>query len=162
MPPSREIPLGPRLFVLLVYTCLGLSFVATTAVLAYEFRDAGWFDLSTADSHLFWFFPTLGIVALVAFYVPSCALADLYWRHVPYGKLRFAVGALLVGAFSYLIAANLLASPKRSVWEIAPATLKADSGEPAGCARGAVCERLPALLALQNLRRVSQNSPRSG
>lgn len=156
MPPSREIPIAARVFVFFVYACLGLSFIATTAVLAYEFRDAGWFDFATTDSHLFIFFPTLAIVALVAFYLPSCALADLYWRHVPYGKLRFAVGALLLGGLSYLIAFSLLQSPKRSMWELAPATLQADQGEPAGCAHTGICERLPALLALRNLRRVSE------
>jgi len=154
---SHEIGIGPRLFVFLVYACLGLSFVATTAVLTYEFWDTGWFDLATTDSHLFLFFPTLGVVALLAFYTPSCALADLYWRHVPLGRIRFAIGTLLVGGFSYAIAADLLASPKRSVWEIAPVALNEDKGEPPGCAlTGATCERLPALLALQDLRRVSE------
>lgn len=153
---SREIPVPARVFVFLVYTCLGLSFLATTAVLGYEFREAGWFDFATADSHLFLFFPTLGIVALVAFYLPACALADLYWRHVPFGKVRFAIGALLIGVLSYLIAAGLLQSPKRSMWELAPATLEADAGDPAGCASTATCKRLPALEALRNLRRVSQ------
>ena len=117
---SREIGIGPRLFVFLVYLGLGSSFVATAAILIYEFSGSGWFDFATTDSHLFLFFPTLGIVALLAFYTPSCALTDLYWRHVPLGKLRFAIGMLLLGAFSYLIAAALLASPKRSAWEIAP------------------------------------------
>jgi hypothetical protein len=155
---SREIGIGPRLFVFLVYLGLGSSFVATAAILIYEFWGSGWFDFATTDSHLFLFFPTLGIVALLAFYTPSCALTDLYWRHVPLGKLRFAIGMLLLGAFSYLIAADLLASPKRSAWEIAPAALKADKGDPPGCAlsAGAVCERLPVLQALKDLRQVSQ------
>jgi hypothetical protein len=155
---SQGIGVGARLFVFLVYLGLGLSFVATPAVLAYEFWDSGWFDFATMDSHLFLFFPTLGIVALLAFYTPSCALTDLYWRHVPFGKLRFAIGTLLLGAFSYLIAADLLASPKRSAWEIAPAALNEDRGDPPGCALapGAICQRLPILQALRNLRQVSQ------
>jgi hypothetical protein len=156
MSSPREILIAARVFVLFVYACLGLSFIATTAVLAYEFREAGWLDFATADSHLFLFFPTLGIVALVAFYLPSCALADLYWRHVPYGKLRFAAGALVIAGLSYLIAAQLLNSPKRSMWELAPATLQADKGEPAGCAASGVCERLPGLVALRNIRQVSR------
>jgi hypothetical protein len=158
MAQAQGIGIGARLFVFLVYLGLGLSFVATTAVLAYEFWDSGWFDFATMDSHLFLFFPTFGIIALLAFYTPSCALTDLYWRHVPFGKLRFAIGTLLLGAFSYLIAADLLASPKRSAWEIAPAALKADKGDPPSCALapGAVCERLPVLQALQNMRQVSQ------
>ena len=73
------------------------------------------------------------------------------------GQTRFTIGILLLGALSYLIAADLLASPKRSAWEIAPAVLKEDKGEPAGCALGAgTCQRLPILQALKNLRHVSQ------
>ena len=154
----QEIGVGARTFVFLVYLALGLSFLATTAVLAHEFWESGWLDFVTTDSHLFLFFPTLGIVALLAFYTPSCALTDLYWHHVPLGKLKFAVGILLLGGASYLIAAELLASPKRSAWEIAPAVLKEDKGEPPGCALAAngTCQRLPILQALKNLRQVSQ------
>ena len=154
----QEIGAGARIFVFLVYLLVGLSFLATTAVLAHEFWESGWLDFVTMDSHLFLFFPTLGIVALLAFYTPSCALTDLYWHHVPLGKLRFAVGILLLGGASYLIAAELLASPKRSAWEIAPAVLKEDKGEPPGCALAAngTCQRLPILQALKNLRQVSQ------
>ncbi|MBL8567249.1 MAG: hypothetical protein JNM89_16185 [Hyphomicrobiaceae bacterium] len=156
MPPSSEFSISARVFVFLVFLCLGLSFLTTTAVLAYEFRDTGWLDFVTMDSHLFLFFPTLGIVALVAFYVPSCAILDLYWWHIRYGKLRFALGALVIAGLSHLIAANLLESPKRSIWELSPATLQADQGEAAGCAKSGQCERMPALLALRNLREVSQ------
>ena len=154
----QEIGAGARIFVFLVYLLLGLSFLATTAVLAHEFWESGWLDFVTMDSHLFLFFPTLGIVALLAFYTPSCALTDLYWHHVPLGRLRFAIGILLLGGASYLIAAELLASPKRSAWEIAPAVLKEDKGEPPGCALVAngTCQRLPILQALKNLRQVSQ------
>ena len=101
MATPREIGIVARIFVFLVYLSLGLSFLATTAVLAHEFWNFGWFDFVTTDSHLFLFFPTLGIVALIAFYTPSSALADLYWHHVPLGKLRFTIGILLLGAFSY-------------------------------------------------------------
>jgi hypothetical protein len=156
MSPSREIPVAARIFVFLVYAVLAASFIGTTAVLAYEFRGATWLDFATMDSHLFIFFPTLGVVALVAFYLPSCALADLYWRHVSFGIVRFFLGALVLAGLSYLISAQLLQSPKRSMWEIAPATLQADSGEPGGCVAGGVCDRLPALTALGNLREVSQ------
>jgi len=152
---SHDIGIWPRAFVFIVFLALAASFVATTAVLAYEFRDSGWFDLAAMDSHLFLFFPTLGIVALFAFYVPSAALADFYWRHVPFGRLRFAIGALILCALSYGIAASLLASPKRSIWEIAPAVLVSDQGE--ACAENGTCERLPMLTALHDLRTVSQS-----
>ncbi len=154
---SREIGILPRLFVLLIFLCLGLSFLATTLGLAYEFSDVGWLDLATMDSHLFLFFPTLGILALVAFYTPSCALVDLYWYHVRFGGVRFAIGVVMLGALSWVIADGLLASPKRSIWEISPQTLENDRGEPTDCAQSrGICERLPILLALGNLRRVSE------
>ena len=165
MATPREIGIGARLFVFLVYLGLGLSFVVTTAVLAHEFWNSSWFDFVTTDSHLFLFFPTLGIVALIAFYTPSCALTDLYWHHVPLGKLRFAIGVLLLGGASYLIAAELLASPKRSAWEIAPAVLNEDKGDPPGCALavGGTFRKAPATRALFNrphpqIVRVAMNS----
>ena len=152
---SHDIGVGSRAFVFVVFLALGVSFVATTAVLAYEFWDSGWFDLAAMDSHLFLFFPTLGIVALFAFYVPSAALVDFYWRHVPLGRLRFAAGSLILCGLSFVIAMGLLASPKRSIWEIAPSILTSDQGE--ACAEGGVCERLPMLAALRGLREVSQS-----
>ena len=42
-----------------------------------------------AHSHLFFFFPVLGVLALFAFYLPSVVFTHLYWNHLPYGKLRF-------------------------------------------------------------------------
>jgi hypothetical protein len=154
---SHDIGIWSRAFVFVVFLALGVSFAATTAVLAYEFWDSGWFDLAGMDSHLFIFFPTLGIVALFAFYVPSAALADFYWRHVPFGRLRFAAGSLILCGLSFVVAMSLLASPKRSMWEIAPSILTSDQGEGSACAEGGVCERLPMLTALQGLRAVSQS-----
>lgn len=149
--------LGARLFVLAVFSVLGLSFLATTGVLAWEFRDHGWLDIAAMDSHLFVFFPTLGILALVAFFVPSCVLVDLYWKgHVPHGRLRFAIGTLAVAAVSVLLAHLILSSKSRSLWEIAPAMLAADKGE--GCGgRDGFCQRMPLRAALTNLRTASQS-----
>ena len=154
---SHDIGVWSRAFVFVVFLALGVSFAATTAVLAYEFWGGSWFDLAAMDSHLFIFFPTLGIVALFAFYMPSAALADFYWRHVPFGRLRFAAGSLILCGLSFAIAMSLLASPKRSIWEIAPSALTSDRGEGPACAEGGVCERLPMLTALQGLRAVSQS-----
>jgi hypothetical protein len=154
---SHDISVWSRAFVFAVFFVLAVAFAATTAVLAYEFWDSNWFDLATMDGHLFIFFPTLGIVALFAFYVPSAALVDFYCRHVPFGRLRFAAGSLILCGLSFLIAMSLLASPKRSIWEIAPSILTSDQGEGATCAEGDVCERLPMLTALQGLRAVSQS-----
>ena len=144
-------------FVFLVFAALGGSFLAATVTLWLEFKDA-WLDFAALDSHLFIFFPTLGLVALVAFYIPSVLFTDLYWRHIRFGKMRFFMGALVVAAASYWVAGVLLDNPRRSYWEGDPQVVTADAGEPAGCAqRGEPCERLPMLLAVHNLREVSRN-----
>jgi hypothetical protein len=149
--------LGVRLFIVLVFGIIGLSFLATTGVLIYEFWDAGWLALATFYSHLFIFFPTFGIVALLAFYTPACVFLDMYWRHVPYGRPRFIFGFLVVAGLAWLIAQQMQASPERSVWEIKPATLLADQGEPQSCAAGSAgCIRMPILQAIENVRAVSQ------
>lgn len=146
-----------RVFVFLVFLVLAASFLATTASLMWEFKDS-WYDFLATDSHLFVFFPTLGIVALAAFFVPSVLFLDLYWRHVPYGKARFLFGSLVVAAATFWMSGLLLDSPRRSYWESAPQVLAADAGEPAGCAqRGEPCQRLPLLMAVRNLRQVSED-----
>jgi hypothetical protein len=148
---------GARVAVFLVFAVLGVSFVAGTAVLRWEFPDA-WLDFALLDSHLFIFFPTLGVVALIAFFTPSVLFLDLYWRHIPYGKARFLLGFIVTAAASYWIAGLLLDSPRRDYWEAAPKVLAADLGEPAGCVQsGQPCERLPVLTAVRNLRLVSQS-----
>lgn len=149
--------LGARLFVLAVFTVLGISFLATTATLAWEFQDHDWLDFASFDSHLFVFFPTLGVLALVAFFAPSSVLVDLYWRgHVRHGRLRFTIGTMVVALLSVAIAQSILSSRARSMWEIAPDLLAADRGEPAGCAeRDGMCQRMPLRTALANLRQAA-------
>jgi hypothetical protein len=153
------MPLATRAFVFALYGVLGLAFVAETAVLAWEFSDHGWFSFLTQDSHLFLFFPTFGIVALAAFYVPSCAFVDLYWRHVRLGQARFLLALLALAIAAALVAEGIDASPARSVWEIAPQTLVSDRSEPAGCdgAQGRPCERIALLQGIENVREVSRS-----
>jgi hypothetical protein len=147
---------GARAFVFIVYVILGASFIAETALLAWEFWDSGWLMLATHDSHLFLFFPTLGLVALAAFYLPSCAFVDMYWRYVRLGRLRFIVGIIAVSAISYLIGSGLAASPYKSVWDLSPATLAADKSEPAGCGTATrPCERVALLEAISSVAQVS-------
>ena len=62
---------GARIFVAIVFVLLGASFIASTALLIYEFQRMEWFALLAVHSYLFFFFPVLGILALVAFYLPS-------------------------------------------------------------------------------------------
>ncbi|WP_333793008.1 hypothetical protein [Hyphomicrobium sp.] len=149
--------LGARVFVFLVYLGLGLSFIAVPAVLVWEFGPEKAMTFATFDSHLFLFFPTLGLVALAAFYMPSCAFVDMYWRHVSFGPLRFLIGLALIGAAAAHIALGLSANPHRSVWDLKPAVLTADKSEPAGCGSAdAPCERISLLEGVTNLRAVSQ------
>ncbi len=144
-------------FVFLVFAALGASFLAATVSLWWEFKGA-WLDFVALDSHLFLFFPTLGLVALVAFYVPCVVFTDLYWRHIGFGKLRFLLGFLAIAAVSQWLAGVLLDNPRRSIWEGAPGVVMADAGEPAGCAaRGEPCLRLPMMQAVHNLRQVSHD-----
>ncbi|MGA7327119.1 MAG: hypothetical protein WBX25_22200 [Rhodomicrobium sp.] len=150
--------MGPRIFVLIVYSLLALSFLFTTGTLVWEFGEAGWLDFAAMDSHLFVFFPTLGIVALAAFYLPSVIFLDLYWRYVWFGKIRFIFGFFVVAAASYAIAQVMLENPRRSLWGGAPEVLMADQGDPAGCAKKAgPCLRMPLLQALHNVRQVSRH-----
>ena len=148
---------GARVFVAVLFLMLGASFIASTGFLVREFQDLDWGAMVVAHSHLFFFFPVFGILALAAFYLPAVIFTDLYWRHVPYGKLRFVLGAIVVGGLSMFLA-KLLDTEPRALWEISPSALVADRGEPQGCgaSRGA-CRRAPIVSALAELRREGQS-----
>ncbi|MDX2288621.1 MAG: hypothetical protein NW217_07350 [Hyphomicrobiaceae bacterium] len=154
--------LEARLFVAAIFTVLGLSFIATTAALYYEFGHtlggADWFAMATFYSHLFIFFPVFGLLALFAFYVPSSAFTDMYWRHVPYGRLRFVVGFVVLAAASVLLSQALTSGKLRSIWEVKPDALAKDEGDPVGCFAGKQsCARVPVLAALADVRARSQD-----
>src|SRR5262245_66271534 len=87
---------GARVFVALAFWLLGASFVASTGLLIYEFRDAEWRSLLIAHSHLFLFFPVFGLLALAAFYRPAVVFTDLFLRILRHGKFRFCFGLLVV------------------------------------------------------------------
>lgn len=150
---------GAYVFVAIIFLAIGASFVATTAVLAWEFWDDGWIDIMAIDSHLFVFFPTFGLVALAAFYIPAVVFVDHYWRHVAFGKIRFLLGALVLIGISHLIAQSILSSDNRSIWELTPTVLQNDKGAPDDCLTtdGVDCLRLPLQKAVSNLRDFSQN-----
>src|SRR5215831_20457543 len=122
-----------RVIVAVAYVCLGLSFLASTGLLIREFQGTDWQAMVLAHSHLFFFFPVFGLLALTAFYLPSVVFADLYWRHLRFGKARFLAGLLAVAALAIAVDWWLDAKP-RALWEIAPAVLEKDRGDPAGCA----------------------------
>lgn len=138
---------GARIFVASCFVVLGVSFVASTALLIYEFERIDWFTMVVAHSHLFFFFPVLGILALFAFYLPSVVFTHLYWTHLPYGKLRFLIGLVAVAVGSYGFA-QYLDKPPRAIWEVSPAALVADKGAPG---------RVPILDALKDLRKEAQS-----
>jgi hypothetical protein len=148
-----------RVFVAVVYLILGLSFVASTGLLIQEFQGTDWRSMIIAHSHVYFFFPVFGILALAAFYLPSVVFMDLYWRHLPYGKLRFLSGLVALAVLSWGVAWWLDAKP-RAIWEVSPRALAADTGDPAGCGTGAgsvPCRRAPILVTLAGLRKVGQS-----
>ena len=69
--------LGLRIFIGFVFTTIGLSFLATTAVLFHEFEQVSWLALATFYSHLFIFFPTFGIVALLGSTLPRARIVTI-------------------------------------------------------------------------------------
>jgi hypothetical protein len=147
---------GARVFVTVLFVMLAASFLASTTLLVNEFKDADWLSIVVAHSHLFFYFPLFGILALAAFYLPAVVFTDLYWRRLPYGKLRFAVGAIVLAGLSVYVAHRLDGEP-RALWEISPKALLDDRGEPGGCqAASGTCQRVPILWALSDLRTAAQ------
>jgi len=149
---------GSRIFVFIVFTLLGLTFLATTGVLFYEFQGDGWFAYLTLYSHLFLFFPTFGILALFAFYVPAVVFTDLYWMHVkPAGRLRFIFGFLVIASLSAWLGWLISHGNIPAYWQLTPAALNSDRGSPVGCKNNeGACERAPILSAIKKVREESQ------
>lgn len=149
---------GARVFVAVVFVLLAASFLASTGLLIYEFRASDWPAHVITNSHLFFFFPVFGLLALAAFYLPSVVFTHLYWRHLSYGKLRYLAGLAALAVVSWAVA-KWLDGPPRAIWEASPAALAADRGEPAGCGSGpgqTVCLRAPILAAMTRLREEGQ------
>lgn len=148
---------GSRAFVFIIYLLLGVSFIAETAILFWEFGPEHALTFASFDSHLFLFYPTLGLVALAAFYLPSCAFVDLYARHVALGKLRFLIGLITLGVAAWFVGVGLADNPHRSVWDLTPEILAADRTEPAGCGTDSEpCRRIALLQGVTNLTTVSR------
>lgn len=135
---------GARAFVTIAFLVLGASFIASTGLLLLEFQDTDWFTILVAHSHLFFFFPVLGVLALFAFYLPSVVFTHFYWTRVPYGRIRFLFGFAVLAVASLLVT-QWLNAPPRGLYEISPGALIADKGDPAA-------GRAPILLSLQDLR----------
>src|SRR5215510_13065695 len=136
---------GARAFVALAFWLLGAAFVASTGLLIYEFWDAEWRSLLIAHSHLFFFFPVFGLLALAAFYRPAVVFTDLYWRHLRHGKFRYGLGLLVVAGLTVAVTFWLDGKP-RGLYEVGTSALLADRGEPSGCAGQRTACRRAALL----------------
>jgi hypothetical protein len=153
---GRPSLVGARVFVVAVFTVLAGAFLASPVLLYLEFRDHDWVTMALAHSHLFIFFPSFGLLALCAFYLPSVVFTHLYWFKLPWGRLRFLFGFAVALALTFGVTHFMLgeqASP-RAIWEVAPRALDLDRGDPAGCsaARGQSCSRGAILPMLQVLR----------
>jgi hypothetical protein len=146
---------GARIFVTVCFVFLGASFVASTGLMINEFWGTDWISMVAVHSHLFFFFPVFGLLALAAFYLPSVVFTHLYWHHLPYGKYRYLAGLFVVAVLSYGVS-NWLDAKPRAVWEVAPRVLAADKGEPAACGGAVPCRRAPILLTLMTLREAAQ------
>jgi len=148
--------------VAVVYGVLAVAFVAPAAVLYHEFGWDNGFALAVFECNHFVFFPALGLLALVAFYVPSVAITHLYWRPdiIWGGKWRYGIGFAVIGAIAFAAAEGMLASGPPAVWEIRPAVLEQDRGEMIDCGSGTAdrtqCRRLPGLQAVLDVRAASQ------
>lgn len=141
--------------ILFLFTVLALSFVTTTAVLFYEFKDHQWFTIAAFYSHLFIFFPTFGILALFAFYLPASALLDLYMtRGLKHGTASIALVTMILLALSFGIS-SMLVTGTPAVWWLKPETLAADKGRPERCT-APHCARLPVMESVAEVRRISQ------
>jgi hypothetical protein len=150
-----KVPVAARVFVAIFFLVFCVAFLGQTILFAWEFWDAHWFDIASLTSTVFIFFPTFGIIALFAFYLPAAVLVDNYWRYARLGKIRFVVGAIAIAAISYWIGAELAAA-NRGLYMIAPSTLIADKGEPDTCAADeSNCNRLPMLDIVANVHRIS-------
>jgi len=145
---------GARIFVGVIFTALGLSFIASSYILTNEFKSIDAATMLAAHSNLYVFFPVLGILALFAFYFPAVIFTHLYWHHLKFGKLRFILG--LVGAIAITYAADrYLDSSPRALWEVSPQAMAADKAEAVPC-EGASCQRLAIPAVLSNLREAAQ------
>lgn len=156
------IPRNRFVFVAVVFALLGLSFIASTLSIAREYSEIGASTaLIFAHSHLFLFFPTLGISALFAFYFPAVVFTDIYWqKRTKYGRQRFVFGfvvwILMSAGLTYWFATGDL----RAVWEISPSVLTADKERAAQCASSAdasTCRKASLLGSLESLRAVATN-----
>lgn len=150
---------GAKIFVTTVFVCLGLIFLASSAIFVHEFSSSALQPLLMMHSHLFVFFATLGLLALAAFRLPATVLTHFYWHRVKYGPLRYLLGLFAVIAATAYFSYGLLTQPDRSVWELSPPVHQATRSDPPNCGTpgvsntpGIICRRASTLAAVEQLR----------
>jgi hypothetical protein len=146
-----------RVAVNLVFFLLALSFLVETGVMIWEFRGVLAAPMAAFDGHLFLFFPTFGIVVLMAFRRAAIVLVDAHWRHIKGGKLFLLGVVLVISAIAGYLAFTFQSAQTRQWWEVSEPTLLADQGEPAGCTPPD-CDRAPVIKAYSSVRLVAQRS----
>lgn len=147
---------GARIFVTTVFVLLGAMFIASTALLVHEFNDRSLPALVMMHSHLFVFFPVLGILALAAFRLPAIVFTHIYWTSIRFGKIRFLLGTAVVLAATIYTSWGLTNSAQHSIWELTPAVIAADRATPPNCNdTNGPCNRARISDALMTLRQAA-------
>ncbi len=135
-------------FVAVVFIALALTFIASTASIVWEFRDTELIAILSSNSYLFVFFPTLGLVALAAFYIPAVIFTDIYVNHV-------ALGSIVAIGLAIWFADDLNNTKLRAMWEASPAALEANAQRPRRCLDGGDLCVKPILPVIADLREKS-------
>ncbi len=170
-----------RIFVFLVFSALAVSFWAMPAVLYWEFspdwrhpafEGALWFDLMTHHSHMFVFFPLFGTVALMAFFLPACVFVDMYFHRarreqndIPLARVRFLTGFAVISTIAAAITWTFNAGDEAGLWQLRPDLVRETSATGTPCAvpgADGTCLRVTFPIALENVRKVSQQRERLG
>lgn len=150
--------LAPKIIVSLFFVLIAIAFLAPTLALHQEFQaQDAWLTFLATDSHLFLYFPTLGFIALAAFFLPTLVALDFYWQYSKLGKTRVALTMAAAFVISGFAAIAILSAENKPAWEITPATLYNDEAKPAGCALSENCQRLSIVGAYTNLRTVGKD-----
>jgi hypothetical protein len=163
VPEGRPSLVGAKIFVATIFTGLAAGFVLSTWLLFTEFRDHAPLTLALMHSHLFIFFPTFGVLALCAFFLPAAVFTHLYWYKLPYGRVRFLFGFAVAIGLSVWVTTSMLGEwvMPRAVWEMAPKAWDTDRSEtvrPCGPGSTSSCTRAAILPVVQSLRSKAQST----
>ena len=178
---EQTLSVYSKIFVLVIFSALTLSFWAMTGILYWEFVDDWrrpafegtlWFDLMTHHTHMFVFFPLFGTVALMAFFLPACVFVDMYFHRarrekndIPLARVRFVTGCVVISALAAAIAWGFNAGDEAGIWQLRPELVRETTTAGSVCAvpgPGGNCRRVTFPVALANVRRVSQHRERLG